>query len=145
MARFYLAGPMRGIPHCNFPAFDEAAAAGRALGFEVISPAEIDREHGFNGDNTELLDDEFMRACFMRDVLAIWSLRPREGDGIALLPGWERSVGGMAEIFLGRFLGVSFVDARTWQPFKLTDFFHIDTRQIITALMDALCGRTPTK
>jgi hypothetical protein len=45
-ARVYIAGPMRGIPEFNFPAFD-AAARGRAMGLEIISPAELDRAHGF--------------------------------------------------------------------------------------------------
>lgn len=38
----YLAGPMRGIPEYNFPAFYAAAAALRAHGLNVWSPAEND-------------------------------------------------------------------------------------------------------
>lgn len=38
--RLYLAGPMNGYPEKNFPAFHDAAAKLREVGYEVISPAE---------------------------------------------------------------------------------------------------------
>lgn len=45
--RVYLAGPMRGVPHFNFPAFHAAAAELRARGYVVFSPAEADNDrHG---------------------------------------------------------------------------------------------------
>jgi hypothetical protein len=40
--RWYLAGPMTGIPAFNFPAFDLAAADLRAQGIDIVSPAELD-------------------------------------------------------------------------------------------------------
>ena len=44
--RLYVAGPMSGIPHLNHPEFDRMADLLRALGHEVFSPAEKDREWG---------------------------------------------------------------------------------------------------
>lgn len=41
--RVYLAGPMRGLPQFNFPAFDAGAATLEALGHEVFNPADRDR------------------------------------------------------------------------------------------------------
>lgn len=41
--RAYLAGPMSNIPQFNFPAFDDAAADLRARGWDIVSPAELDR------------------------------------------------------------------------------------------------------
>ena len=36
----YIAGPMTGLPECNYPAFHEAARRLRLLGYEVLNPAE---------------------------------------------------------------------------------------------------------
>jgi len=47
--RCYLAGPMRGIPEYNFPAFFAAATSIRDRGIEVWSPAENDvHQDGFD-------------------------------------------------------------------------------------------------
>ena len=37
----YIAGPMRGYPDHNFPAFRAAAAALRRAGYGVVNPAEL--------------------------------------------------------------------------------------------------------
>lgn len=37
----YLAGPMTGLPDLNFPTFHARAAELRALGHEVVNPAEL--------------------------------------------------------------------------------------------------------
>ena len=46
--RLYVAGPMTGLPDHNYPAFAEAAARLRAVGYEVESPA--------NSSDQETLD-----------------------------------------------------------------------------------------
>ena len=43
--KVYVAGPMRGIPEFNFPAFFAAADKLRGDGFAVFNPAERDNEH----------------------------------------------------------------------------------------------------
>lgn len=44
MKRVYLSGPMTGLPELNFPAFRVEAARLRALGFEVVNPADLNPE-----------------------------------------------------------------------------------------------------
>lgn len=46
--KVYIAGKMRGVPYYNFPAFDAAKKRLEELGFEVFSPADMDRETGFD-------------------------------------------------------------------------------------------------
>ncbi len=41
MTKLYLSGPMSGIKDNNFPVFHAEAARLRALGYTVVSPAEI--------------------------------------------------------------------------------------------------------
>ncbi len=90
--RIYLAGPMRGIPDFNFPAFNKEAAWLREQGHEVFNPAE-------NGDQTNV------RECFRLDTDWIC----RYADGIALLPGWEASKGAKAELALAEALGLEVI------------------------------------
>lgn len=101
--RVYLAGPMRGIPEFNFPAFFAAAALLRAAGHTVFNPAERDNErHGTDVSAGNLTGDEHVAAAqhgfslreALADDLAFICL---EADAIALLPGWERSKGVAAE------------------------------------------------
>lgn len=106
---YYVAGPMRGRKHFNFPAFDTAAAAGSLLGYYILSPADMDRKAGlFRGhlpEDDEELTDEQMKGCIDRDVKAILGLDPRK-DGIMVLPDWELSSGARAEVALARWLGL---------------------------------------
>lgn len=105
----YCAGPMRRIRHFNFPAFDAAAKRLRAEGWNVISPAELDREHGF--DETAFPDDydwiDLKKANFSlddaidRDVAAI-----KKCDAIYMLAGWENSAGAKAEKGLAEWRGL---------------------------------------
>jgi hypothetical protein len=108
----YLAGPMRGIPNFNFPAFDYAAHKLRNNGFHVFSPAERDRDvHGDKlEDNPTGCEDTAAETVgfSLREALAAdteWiSLH---ADAIALLPGWENSSGANAELALAKALGLT--------------------------------------
>ncbi|MFA6690339.1 MAG: DUF4406 domain-containing protein, partial [Sphaerochaetaceae bacterium] len=51
----YIAGKMRGITYYNFPAFDAARDRLTALGFEVLSPADMDRKAGLDPRDPEWL------------------------------------------------------------------------------------------
>lgn len=98
--KVYLAGPMRGYPQFNFPAFDEAAAILAADGHDVVNPAQMDRDVGFDPQSTEV-STEFLRDAMRRDLSAIC-----ECDAIAMLKGWENSGGANIEWALAVHLGL---------------------------------------
>lgn len=101
--KFYLAGPMRGIPEFNFPAFRVAAAKLRSEGHEVFNPAERDTErHGTDiskGNASGSIDEAVKNHGFSLRVALGEDLDwiCEHADGIALLPGWEASSGANAE------------------------------------------------
>lgn len=108
--KLYIAGPMRGVPEFNFPAFDAARSHLLTEGFEdVVSPADMDRDVGF--DPSDLPDDHdwavvpdsfSLAEAVDRDLQAI-----RECDAIYLLEGWEHSKGALAEKAVAEWLGLT--------------------------------------
>lgn len=92
LGTFYLAGPMRGIPMFNFPAFLMAASILRSRGFEILSPADKDLEAGFDPSQPVEGQNFDIGAAFRWDFEAVCRSR-----GTILLPGWERSTGAKAE------------------------------------------------
>lgn len=111
--RIYLAGPMRGYANFNFPAFDFAAEKLRAEGHVVFSPAERDREaYGAEIENNPTGDESKVinAACTIEDcMLADTRWICQEAQCIALLPGHEKSSGAIAELSLGKALGLSYI------------------------------------
>lgn len=103
MAKIYVAGPMRGIPEFNFPAFHAATAKLRGEGWTVFNPAEKDNErHGKDISKGNLHGDEEVAAkehgFNLREALGCdLAFICAEADAIALLPGWENSKGAKAE------------------------------------------------
>lgn len=102
----YIAGPMRGVPYYNFPAFDAARDLLSAEGWQVMSPADLDRAAGFDAmrlpaaHDWQTSPDGFCCAsCIDRDIAAL-----RACDAIYLLDGWERSAGARAEKALAEWL-----------------------------------------
>lgn len=124
----YIAGPMRGYAKFNFPSFDKARDLAKKLGFTPISPADLDRNSGFN-ENSPPMDattPEITREFVRRDSDALLSMRKENGDAIALLPGWEKSTGALAEFFMARWLGLKVLNAETMEPFGPCDFVNKD-------------------
>lgn len=110
--KVYLAGPMRGIPEFNFPAFYAGARRLRAQGHEVFNPAERDNEHHgtdiSKGNATGSEAQAVQQHGFnLRDALgADLAYICGHADAIALLPGWENSKGVAAELATARALGL---------------------------------------
>lgn len=106
----YLAGPMRGSAFYNFPMFDRVAAVLRDVGYEVINPADEDR----NEDNFDpTLEPKFANPayCVVQPGMDFGKIIRRcfeavmRCDEIVLLPGWENSVGAIAELFIAVWSG----------------------------------------
>lgn len=92
--KIYISGPMSGHPDNNYAAFDEAAEWLRDKGYPVCSPADTSRylsEHG------ELKHHEYLRFDFERVL---------EADFLVALPGWEQSLGALAEIHMAIRMGL---------------------------------------
>lgn len=90
----YLAGPMKGLPEHNYPAFHRAAALLRERGHEVYNPA----EYPFDGPREQFP----IREAFAAYTAFICG----KACSIALLPGWRNSVGATAEHALARAVGL---------------------------------------
>ena len=98
----YLAGPMRGIDKWNFPAFDANAKWLRKMNYEVISPAEMDRDIGFNeNDNSFVVTKKFFEEAMRRDYAALTKC-----EAIFLMPHWEDSTGANLEVDFAKILGL---------------------------------------
>ncbi len=102
--RVYLAGPMRGIPNFNFPAFKEAADKLREDGHEVFSPSERDEADFGSLNQPTGNEEEFAKAVHLtprqlrrRVFFFDCEYICKHADAIALLPGWENSKGAKVE------------------------------------------------
>lgn len=109
----YVAGPMRGHPAFNFPAFDAVRDLWLSKGYAVISPADIDRyadDLDPKVDFEKGVDDVDQSKYVLRDFHAIYLLNSTFGDKLVMLPGWVTSVGASAEFAVAKWLGLTRVD-----------------------------------
>lgn len=116
----YIAGPMTGLPDLNFPAFAAEAARLRALGHEVINPAEINPDKHLS-----------WRECMMTDIAALVFC-----DAIQLLPGWHKSAGANLEFHVAQRLGltISFAPGEPQVIYKPSGF--VDKEHVAFACFD---------
>jgi hypothetical protein len=94
--RLYLAGPMRGIAHYNYPEFMRVADEIRAFGHVVFNPAE----------SAQPLDAGF-RSFIREDLDWITS----QAEAVAVLGGWERSSGATLEVMAAQACGIPVLNA----------------------------------
>ena len=83
--RWYVSGPMTGLPDLNRPAFQQVAVTVRAAGHDPINPAEL------------CPPDIPWKAAMRIDLAAL-----KNANGLICLPGWERSRGARIEVWLAR-------------------------------------------
>lgn len=88
--KLYLAGPMRGYPKYNFPAFMDAERQLLSAGHRVFNPARRDiDEDGFDPEKDPARPFiEYMRHD-LPEVL--------KADALVMLPGWRKSKGACLE------------------------------------------------
>jgi Domain of unknown function (DUF4406)/Domain of unknown function (DUF6378) len=109
----YLAGPMTGVPQFNFPAFFDAEHRLREMGWEVVNPAQMDYDLGFDPDTDKPQTNE----TYMRRDLPFLAAC----DAIALLPEWWTSKGAKDELAVARMCGLEVIDALDGE--ELFDYF----------------------
>lgn len=116
--KLYLAGRMTGIPQYNFPAFQAAAKALRAAGYEVISPEENDpdevRALALASPNGDPAEDGITRLESMEETALRNHHDVVSADGIALIPGYEGSKGTAHELALAIRLGKPVGKVSVW-------------------------------
>lgn len=122
----YVSGPMTGYEEFNFPAFDEAAAVLRSLGYAVCSPAETDLILGVGA----LSHAQYLRFDFQRVL---------EADFLVALTGWEKSLGAISEILVAVRIGTP-----VWGWEKWEDYDRIRYERVAQAISDLHVGATST-
>ena len=96
--KLYVSGPMTGIEDHNFPAFNAAATKLRALGYEVIDPA----------------DKGIIEGWVWEDYLR-WDIRALlDCDALAMLPGWLASRGANLEVHVAQALKMRVMPVDYW-------------------------------
>lgn len=100
--RAYLAGPMTGRKLYNWPAFEWAAAKYRSIGWDIVSPTEMDEARGdvevvrFKNGKVKSVTTlpTFDYAAVLADDLRVIETV----DAIILLPDWHLSSGARTEL-----------------------------------------------
>lgn len=135
MSKFYLAGPMTGIPQFNFPTFDAAAADLRSRGYDIVSPAELDdpktRELSLaspDGKPEEKLNGQTWADFLARDVKLIGD----QVTGIILLPGWWKSRGARLESFVGLLSSLKFAE---YTPQEIGGLTPVSAKDVLNAIV----------
>jgi hypothetical protein len=93
MRKIYISGPMTGHPDLNFPAFNAEAARLRALGYDVINPAELNPP-GKSWQECMRVDIREMMDC----------------DTLVVMPGWCASSGAHLEIHIAHRVGMVVIE-----------------------------------
>lgn len=110
MTRYYIAGPMTGVPEFNYPLFYATAERLRSQGHEVENPAESD-------GGTSHKPREF----YLRKAIAMLV----KCDAVVVLPNWENSRGACLEVLIAGELGMPILDVATMRPVDEMNFERI--------------------
>ena len=103
--KIYIAGPMRGKPDWNAAEFDRAVQVWAAAGWQVMSPHATSQAMGYKPTEGRV-PVEHLRHVITVDVACICAC-----DALAVLPGWEQSLGATAEVAVARFMRLPIYNA----------------------------------
>jgi hypothetical protein len=102
--RYYIAGPMTGHPQFNYPLFDSVATKLRGMGFDIVSPAELDdpsiRKVALASKDGAFDPEAFSGGTWADFLARDVKLIADDVDGVILLPEWETSRGARLEAFV---------------------------------------------
>lgn len=126
---FYIAGPMRGYPENNFPAFYACEDVLVKAGFTCVNPAKLDDEVNPNARYGSYTKADL--AGFMaRDIPYVMQC-----DAVMLLPGWHNSTGACCEAFMSWMTGgevyVFDPQNKMWNALEFVDLLPLITRKMI--------------
>jgi len=103
--KVYIAGPMRGYPKFNHPAFDQAEKVLRSMGYDPVNPARLDRDSELNYADHDDIPNNVLRDIIQRDITALLGC-----EAVALLPGWNDSSGAKLEIATAQYVDMRVVE-----------------------------------
>lgn len=103
--KVYLAGPMSGYPDWNLEKFHEIEKKWRTAGWVVYSPAALHVAVGH-----VIYGDAEVRQAIRLDLVCI-----EHAWCVALLPGWQHSIGATLELAYAQFLGLPVYDAESME------------------------------
>lgn len=113
-AKVFLCGPMSGLPDYNYPLFHDVTYKLREQGYLVENPAE---------NAATIRPGDLHKATYMRmsiaqllgtdRILGNAIVSSPMCEMVVVLPGWQDSLGAMAEVSLAWAIGLPVVDADT--------------------------------
>ncbi len=110
----YIAGPMRGVPYFNFPAFEEAAQVLREHGWFVYSPRENDAENGVEIHGEAARHGDAEAVLPLKDYMVTDLAQVCKSDAVFFLPGWTESRGAMLEFRVASYLDIPCYQYGDW-------------------------------
>lgn len=114
------------MPELNFPVFNAEAARLRALGFEVVNPADLNP-----------VPDTGWHECMRNDLKALLDC-----DALALLDGWQRSAGAHLEMHVAHRVGMEIVIAREVKRLRILLDREDGTRTQLGTVIDRIRSRS---
>jgi hypothetical protein len=99
--KYYLAGPMSGVPQFNFPLFESVSEKLRERGYNIISPHELDSDQvkkaALKSVDGKLINGKVAGESWGKVLARDIQVVADEVHGVVFLPGWHGSRGARLE------------------------------------------------